>query len=109
MQYPDIISFTDSSDAVYDENTGQWTPGSPGSTVTSECRFEEDGRDVFVTTQDGKQVKRSGRVYLPYSSADFREGVKVTITKVREGNTSKVFKQNVLRFERHQMNCELWV
>lgn len=40
MQYPDIISFQSSSDAVYDDNTGTWTPGTSGTPTESRCRYE---------------------------------------------------------------------
>jgi hypothetical protein len=108
MQYPDIVSFQNSTDAVYDENTGKWTPGT-GSTVTSQCRYEASNGNGVINTDGGERINYSGIVYLPKDAPVIKTGTEVTVTVKRDGQGDQVVKDKVLRFFRGQMNARLWV
>lgn len=104
-----MISFQDSSDAVYDPDSGNWIPGADSSLVSSDCRYEPAGGNAWINTQDGQRINFSGIVYLPKGAPTFKEGVEVTITERREAEADNVFRQKILRFHRGQMNARVWV
>jgi hypothetical protein len=110
IQYPDTISFSDGgTPAVYDENTGRWTPGTPGSTVESECRYEASGGNGWISTEDGQRINYAGIVYLPKGAPRLKTGTKVTVTVKREGESDLVINDEVLRFHPGQMNARVWL
>lgn len=108
MQYPDIISFQNSSDAVLDENTGNWTPGTNPVTISSPCRYEASNGNGVINGEGGQRINYSGVVYLPKDAPVIKTGTVVTVT-VKRDEGDQVVKDKVLRFFRGQMNARLWV
>lgn len=109
MQYPDTISFASGADATYDENTGTWTPGSDGSPVTSECRYEASNGNGWISTDGGTRINYQGIVYMPKDAPEIKTGQDITVTVKREGQSDVIIKDKVLRFFRGQLNARLWV
>jgi hypothetical protein len=108
VQYPDTLSFTDSPNGTQDSQ-GNWVQGSSNSAQSISCRYESSGGNAFIMTADGKRINYSGIVYMPPNVAIIKEGAKVTITEKRDGQTDKVFVQEVLRFHRGQLNARAWL
>jgi hypothetical protein len=109
IQYPDTISFSDGgTPAVYDENTGRWTPGTPGTTVESECRYEASGGNGWRSTEDGQRINYAGIVYLPKGAPKFKLGSKVTVT-VKRDEGDLVITDEVIRYFPGQMNARVWL
>lgn len=109
MQYPDIISFQSSSDAVYDDNTGTWTPGTSGTPTESRCRYETSSGNGWINTEGGQRINYSGVIYLPKDAPVINTGSAVVVTVKRPENADQVIKDKVLRFFRGQMNARIWV
>lgn len=108
MQYPDTISYVSSSNATYDDNTGKWTPGTPGAPTESKCRYEASSGNGWISTEGGERINYSGIIYLPKDAPAIKPGTEVSVTVERaEGNI--VIKDKVLRFFRGQLNARVWV
>jgi hypothetical protein len=110
MQYPDTISFQNGgTNAVYDQNSGLWTPGTSGTATEVNCRYEASNGNGYISAVDGERINFSGIVYMPKGSPIIKTGIEVTITEKREGQADNVFTEKVLRFHAGQMNARLWV
>lgn len=109
IQYPDIVSFTDSSDASYDPGTGNWTPGAPSAPTTSKCRYEASSGSGWISTEGGEKINYSGVIYLPQDTPVIKAGTEITVTVKRSGQDDQVIKDKVLRFFRGQLNARVWV
>lgn len=109
-QYPDSLSFiSEGTPAVYDDETGNWTPAVPGATISTDCRYEASSGNGWIPAADGTRTNYSGIIYMPLTAPIIKTGTTVTITEKREGIADNVFTDEVLRFHRGQLNARIWV
>lgn len=110
IQYIDTISFVSAgTPAVYDPNTGDYTPETPGSTVESKCRYEAASGNGWISTEGGERINYSGIIYLPKDAPQINTGTPITVTINRNGVTDQIIKDKVLRYFRGQLNARIWV
>jgi len=95
------------TDSTRDDNGG-YVAQTATNPLISVCREETDGRGLEIQGADGKFHKYSSVVYLPLGCPDVEFGRPIYI---RDSTTSTAdrIKGTVLKFDRSQMHCRLWV
>lgn len=103
-QYPYRLFVLVDTPAVYDDETGVWTPGTSTLTDLSPCRDEANGAGNLITLADGSQYLFNSSVFLP-QGATLKEGDYI---EVKDGDTVRV-KGNIKRFHNGQLNSQIWL
>lgn len=102
-QYPHTLKYTTVTGNSLD-GSGNWSAGS-SSTVEKACRYEPESGSVFVTAENGEQIKVTGIVYMPLPAVTIQPGTQVEIL---EGVTS-LLKNTVKRHNAGQLNQRVWL
>ncbi|QNS40190.1 hypothetical protein H0S70_07190 [Chryseobacterium manosquense] len=105
IQYPYRLKICKETEAVFDQNTGDWIPGTAEWVDIGQCRDEINGSGARVTTQDGENYVYSAVIYAPLSTPFIGNGSKV---EVWDGDFKRM-SGNVVRFGRGQLNVRIWV
>lgn len=107
-QYPHLLYGASATGDSTRDNDGNWNTLTTTYPLISVCREETDGRGQEIQGADGKFHKYSSVIYLPLSSPDVEFG---RIIYVRDSSTVTTdrIKGSVLKFDRSQMHCRLWV
>lgn len=106
-QYPHFLYSDVLSESTRDDD-GNWSIQTPVPTILSACREETDGRGSEVQSADGNFRKYTSIIYLPKSAADVLEGT-VVYVRNSESDTANRIKGPVIKFDRGQLNCRIWV
>lgn len=104
-QYPYTLKVFQETEAVFNQNTGDWIPGSADWVDFGNCRDEINGAGARVTTQDGENYVYSAVVYVPTSTQKINNGV---LIQVWDGEEMRM-EGNVVRFGKEQMHSRIWV
>ena len=104
-QYPYTLKVFQETEAVFDQNTADWIPGTAEWVEFGNCRDEINGSGARVTTQDGENYVYSAVVYVPTSAKSINNGV---LIQVWDGAEMRM-KGNVVRFGKGQLNSRIWI
>lgn len=104
-QYPYTLKVFQESESAFDQNTGDWIPGTAEWVEIGNCRDEINGSGARVTSQDGENYVYSAVIYAPLSTETINNGAKVEVWN----GTEKRMSGNVVRFGRGQLNVRIWV
>lgn len=105
IQYPYILKIFQETESVFDQNTGDWIPGTAEWVELGNCRDEINGSGARVTTPDGENYVYSAVIYTPLSTPSIGNGAKV---EVWDGDEKRM-SGNVVRFGKGQLNSRIWV
>lgn len=107
-QYPHTLYGESLSANSTRDGDGNWNSQSALTEELSSCREESDGRGREVQGADGKFHRYSSIIYLPKSCPDIEFGRKVF---VKDTMSSTIYRAtgSVIKFERNQLNCRIWI
>lgn len=104
-QYPYTLKVFQETEAVFDQDTGGWIPGTAEWVIVGKCRDEINGSGARVTTQDGENYVYSAVVYAPLTTRVIGQGAKIAVF---DGDFKRM-EGNVVRFGKGQLNVRIWV
>lgn len=90
------------------DGDGNYDAQSSTPTLLGDCREETDGRGREIQGIDGKSYRYSSVIYLPKSAQDLRFGDVVFVRDAVTSTTNRI-KGNVLKFDRGQLHCRIWL
>lgn len=105
-QYPYTLKVFQQSESIYDENTGNFNPGSSDWIEVSKCRDESNDGGRKITTEDGEIYIYGSVIYLPKYAPKVLKGQKVQVVD-ESGNVR--FSGNCTLFKTDQLHSRLWV
>ncbi|MDQ1859024.1 hypothetical protein [Chryseobacterium sp. WLY505] len=105
-QFPYTLKVLKKTEAQYDPDTGNWTPGSEEWITVSNCRDEGNEGGNRIVTTDGEIYVFGAVIYLPKTSSSVELGAKVRVFD-KDGNT-RLEGDNKL-FKKEQLHARLWV
>lgn len=106
-QYPHYLLKKEVGKSTQDEN-GAWVAGAEYLVPLSVCREETNGKGLEVTTAGGEFRKYSSLVLLPKFCPPLLEGAEVIISYDAKGSEVRA-KGTVLKFDKGQLHCRLWL
>jgi len=108
-QYPHLLygipaAAADSSQ----DNSGNWTADTSASNKLSVCREVTDGKGRELQGADGKMHKYTSIIFTPRTCPDVPFGM-VIYVRDTENSTADRIRGSVLKFDRGQLHCRIWV
>ena len=107
-QYPHILYKLDASGDSTQDADGNFTAQTMTPSMVSLCREKTDGHGKELMGTDVKLHVYTSVIFLPVSCPDLLYG---TIVYVRDSETATAdrIRGPVLKFDRGQMHCRLWL
>lgn len=107
-QYPYYLYVHQVTGSSQDEN-GDFVQGTESWVFHSMCREETNGKGAEVRTEDGDNIIFSSVMYLPKGTTEITAGTEVTVSNIESSESEIRIKGDVLKFDKGQLNCRLWV
>lgn len=107
-QYPHFLFVHVIADSVQDPDSGNWSDAVDSWVLHSVCREETNGKGSMINGVDGKAIVFSSTVYMP-KSAKIKESTEVLVSETNDPAGTVRIKGQVLKFDKGQQNCRLWV
>ena len=107
-QYPHLLYGSSLATDSTRDTSGNYVAQTATNPLISACREETDGRGQEIQGADGKFYKYSSVIYLPLTCADVEFGRPVYVRDSSTAVADRV-KGTVLKFNRSQMHCRIWV
>lgn len=108
-QYPHFLFVNKVNSNSIQDADGNWIEQSTGEiTLLGPCREEVSGGGSVIKLADGEFHKYSSIVQMPLSIHDVKTGEEVVITTDELGERVRT-KAPVIKFDRGQLHCRLWV
>lgn len=104
-QYPYTLKVFQETESVFDQNTGDYVPGTAEWVEWGKCRDEINGSGARVTTQDGENYVFSAVIYAPLGTPKINAGAQIEVWDGEEKRMSG----NAVRFGKGQLNVRIWV
>ena len=105
-RFPYTLKVFQQTESVYDEATGNFSPGSSEWVEVSKCRDENNSGGQKITTEDGEVYVYGAVIYLPKEAPEVLKGQKIQVV-YESGNVR--FSGNSTLFKREQLHSRLWV
>ena len=105
-QYPYTLKVLKKTESVYDEETGNFIPGSEKWICVSQCRDEGNGGGGKIVTSDSESYVYGAVIYVPKSCPNIDLGAKIKVVDI-DGNV-RLLGDNKL-FKKEQMHARLWL
>lgn len=105
-QFPYTLKVLKKTEAVYDEESGNFIPGSEKWICVSQCRDEGNGGGGKIVTADSEVYVYGAVIYLPKSCPNVDLGAKIQVVD-KDGNV-RLSGDNKL-FKKEQMHARLWL
>lgn len=105
-RFPYTLKVFQQTDSVYDEATGDFSPGSSEWVEVSKCRDENNSGGQKITTEDGEVYVYGAVIYLPKEAPAVLKGQKIQVVD-EFGNVR--FSGNCTLFKTEQYHSRLWV
>lgn len=106
-QYPHYLLVKVVTDSVQ-QGDGSWSVATSQWVLHSICREQTNGKGSVVNGPDGKAIVFSSVIHLPLETERIPEGTEV-IVSYTESVTGLRLKGQVLKFDKGQLHCRLWV
>jgi hypothetical protein len=107
-QYPHVLYGVATPGDSTRDTDGNWNTQVATTPLLSVCREETNGRGREIQGTDGKFYKYASVVFLPISCADIAFGRTVYVKDSTTATIERI-RGTVLKFDRGQMHCRLWV
>jgi len=107
-QYPHYLFVVIGGDAVQNDDGAFVSTGKTETQFVSICREETNGRGNELRVGSGLFYKYSSLVQLPKNAGSVDDGTTVFVSDFEDGTGVRV-KGQVLKFDRGQLHCRLWI
>lgn len=105
-QYPYTLYVWKLTEAVLNEDTGEWEGGTEEWVEVSKCRDEANGGGQKIVTTDGQIYVFGAVIQMPKNSPSVQIGAKVKVLD-KDGNV-RLEAENKL-WKKEQLHSRLWV
>lgn len=103
--YPYKLYIVETSDAVFDER-GMLLPSNEKLVFKSYCRNYSAGNSNITNSETKEVANVSSMIMLPLSCPNIDIN---SLIIVKGSDNEERLKGNVVRFERNQLHCRIWV
>lgn len=107
-QYPHSLFVRQAGDSVQDAD-GNWSTPASSWLLYSICREQTNGKGTVINGADGRAIVYGSVVHMPVDTPPIADGVEVMVSESDSGVGVQRIEGRVLKFDRGQLHCRLWV
>jgi hypothetical protein len=104
IQYPHTLQVKQVSESTQNPD-GSWSNGGESWVYVTECREETNGKGTLIALSDGQAIVFSSVVYMPVNVLPINVLTEIQVLS----NDGIRITGKVLKFDKGQLNCRLWL